>query len=313
MDGALLSSELAEAMTDAPAASSTTMAAPRTTTAKTLDADNTMTAVAVSSASVASVADAAVNTVLWPPKFDVFGVGISATSYDDAEKTILQAARQRISATVTHLSAHGLCIAARDAAFRKVIETFDIVAPDGQPVRWALNKFHKRGLTDRCYGPELMIRLCRSAARAGVSIYLYGSSPDVIESLKANLISRCPGLTIAGAESPPFRALSQPETDEAIARINDSGAGLIFIGLGCPRQDLFAAEHRKAIKGVQLAVGAAFDFHAGTKKMAPAWMQKRGLEWLFRLTQEPGRLWRRYAMIHSMFLYLLTRRLLLGR
>src|SRR5438874_672420 len=119
------------------------------------------------------MSSAAVATMTWPQKFDVFGVGISATSYDQAEQTIIEAARQRISATVTHLSAHGLCIAARNTAYRAMINAFDIVAPDGQPVRWALNKFHEAGLTDRCYGPELMIRLCKKAARVGVTIYLY--------------------------------------------------------------------------------------------------------------------------------------------
>src|SRR5205814_3194925 len=104
----------------------------------------------------------------WPQKFDVFGVGISATSYDDAEKTIIAAARRRASATVTHLSSHGLCIAARDAAYRSMINAFDIVAPDGQPVRWTLKWFHRIVLRDRCYGPELMIRLCEKAAAEDV-------------------------------------------------------------------------------------------------------------------------------------------------
>ena len=249
----------------------------------------------------------------WPKKYDVFGVGISATSYDEAQEVIISAAKARRSATVTHLSSHGLTMAARDERFREVVNSFDIAAPDGQPVRWSLKWFHKQKLTDRCYGPELMIRLCRAAAKEGISIYLYGSSPEVLELLSTNLKKECPGLNIAGVESPPFRALTAEETDAAIARINDSGAGLVFIGLGCPRQDVFAAEHKQKIKAVQLCVGAAFDFHAGNKKMAPRWMQKRGLEWLFRLTQEPTRLWKRYLSIHTAFAMLLTRRLILGR
>jgi exopolysaccharide biosynthesis WecB/TagA/CpsF family protein len=249
----------------------------------------------------------------WPRKFDVFGVGISATSYDEAQAVILNAAKARRSATVTHLSSHGLCMAARDEAFRKVINSFDVAAPDGQPVRWSLKWFHKQKLPDRCYGPELMIRLCRAAAEQGVSIYLYGSSSEVLARLGENLRRRCPGLLVAGSESPPFRPLTAAETEQAVQRINDSGAGLVFIGLGCPRQDLFAAEHRDRIHAVQLCVGAAFDFHAGNKKMAPRWMQKRGLEWFYRLTQEPTRLWRRYLTIHTTFAYLLTRRLILGR
>lgn len=249
----------------------------------------------------------------WPRKFDVFGVGISATSYNEAEAVILQAAKARRSATVTHLSSHGLTMAARDERFREVVNSFDIAAPDGQPVRWSLKWFHKQAIPDRCYGPELMIRLCRSAAKQGVSIYLYGSSPEVLELLSANLRKDCPGLVIAGVESPPFRQLGKEEAQQAIQRINDSGAGLVFIGLGCPRQDWFAHEHKHAIRAVQLCVGAAFDFHAGNKKMAPRWMQRHGLEWFYRLTQEPGRLWRRYLVIHTTFAMLLTRRLILGR
>ena len=250
---------------------------------------------------------------MWPQKYDVFGVGVSAVTYDTAQAAILEAARKRMSATVTHTSSHGLTMAARDKSFRDVISTFDIVAPDGQPVRWSLNFFHKADLPDRCYGPELMIRLCRAAAKEGISIYLYGSSPEVLELLDTNLKKECPGLIIAGAESPPFRALAPEEVQDSIKRINDSGAGLVFIGLGCPRQDVWCAQHKHEIKAVQLAVGAAFDFHAGNKKTAPRWMQKRGLEWFYRLTQEPTRLWKRYLSIHTTFALLLTRRLILGR
>lgn len=249
----------------------------------------------------------------WPKKFDVFGVQISATTYDEALAAVMKAAKARRSATVTHISSHGLTTAARDPKFREVINSFDIAAPDGQPVRWSLKWFHKQLLPDRCYGPELMIRLCRAAAVEGVSIYLYGSSPQVLELLSENLKHECLGLKIAGVESPPFRELTADEEKAAIDRINESGAGLIFIGLGCPRQDVFAAKHKHAIKGVQLAVGAAFDFHAGNKKMAPRWMQRHGLEWFFRLTQEPTRLWKRYLAIHTTFALLLTRRLILGR
>src|SRR5438552_2083404 len=235
--------------------------------------------------------------VSWPGKCEVFGVGVSPVTYDQVEEAILAAARQHQSATVTHLSSHGLTMGARDAKFREVLNSFDIAAPDGQPVRWTLNWFHKAKLADRCYGPEMMIRLCRAAARQGVSIYLYGSSNEVLDRLQSNLKQQCPNLVIAGVESPPFRALTPQETDDAIARINNSGAGIVFIGLGCPRQDVFAFENKQKIKAVQSCVGAAFDFHAGNKKMAPRWMQRRGLEWLYRLTQEPTRLGKRYLAI----------------
>jgi len=249
----------------------------------------------------------------WPRKYDLFGVRISATTYDEAEQAIIQAARQRAAATVTHLPVAGVVSAAMNAAYRRQIDALDIVAPDGQPVRWALNRFHAAGLKDRCYGPEMMLRLCRRAAEERIGVYLYGSTPEVSRRLRANLLDRCPGLIIAGHESPPFRALS-PEEDEAmVRRINESGAALVFVGLGCPKQDVFAYEHRHRIRAVQMCVGAAFDFLAGTKKMAPSWMQRSGLEWLFRLCQEPARLLDRYLRNNTIFMWLVARRMLFGR
>jgi exopolysaccharide biosynthesis WecB/TagA/CpsF family protein len=188
-----------------------------------------------------------------------------------------------------------------------------MITPDGQPVRWALNLLHQTGLNDRVYGPELTLKVCGLAAAQGVGVYFYGSTPEVISALQTNLATRFPGLHIAGAEAPPFRALTATEKADTVARINRSGAGIVFIGLGCPKQDYFAHEHRHSIKAVQVCVGAAFDFHAGTQKMAPPWMQKRGLEWLFRFLKEPRRLWRRYAVTNSIYLLLLAKALLMRR
>jgi N-acetylglucosaminyldiphosphoundecaprenol N-acetyl-beta-D-mannosaminyltransferase len=249
----------------------------------------------------------------WPEKKELFGVRVSRTEYAEAEEFILRAAKARNGAVVTHLPVHGVVTAVWDAAYRKHINRFDLVGADGQPVRWAMNKFHNAGLQDRLYGPELMLRLCKRAAKEGVSIYLYGSTPPVLEALERTLTNECPGLRIAGGESPPFRKLTKEEDDAVVRRMNDSGAGLVFIGLGLPKQDFFAGEHKGRIHAVQMCVGAAFDFHAGSKRTAPAWMQRRGLEWLFRLVQEPGRLWKRYLTTNTMFLALVGRRMLLGR
>ena len=238
----------------------------------------------------------------WPRKVDLFGVGVSVTDYASATAAVLHAARERRTAVVTCHAVHAIVTAARDPSLRAKVNTFELVTPDGQPVRWALNLLHRTKLTDRVYGPELMLHLCRGAAEQGIPIYLYGGNPAVAERLRANLLKECPKLTIAGYEAPPFRALTAEEDRAVVERINDSGAGLVFIGLGCPKQDLFAAEHRDLIRAVQICVGAAFDFHAGVKRVAPAWMQRRGLEWLYRLVQEPGRLWRRYLVTNSLFL-----------
>lgn len=240
----------------------------------------------------------------WPTKHDVFGVQVSATRYDELVPRLIQAARQGERALVDFMPVHGLVESNRDPSFKAMMNCFEVIAPDGQPVRWALNYFHKAGLSDRVYGPTTTWKLCEAAARDGVSIYLYGSTPDVLEALIAKLRKSFPSLRIAGHRSPPFRPIT-PEEDEQFTReINDSGAGLVFLGTGCPRQEIFAFDHRESINGVQLCVGAAFDFHAGTKKQAPAWMQKRGLEWLFRLTQEPGRLWKRYLVYNSVYCWL---------
>jgi len=249
----------------------------------------------------------------WPQKFDVLGVEVSATNYDTLARLFIGAAKRGESALATFLPVHGIVTGALDPAYRYAVNAFDVVGADGQPIRWTMNLLHRAGMTDRVYGPEMMKRLCGRAAAEGVSIYLYGSTEEVLAALSEKLRDWFPAIRIVGTESPPFRPLTPEENAAAVARINSSGAGLVFIGLGCPRQDFFAHENRHTIKAVQLCVGAAFDFHAGTKKMAPPWMQKRGLEWLFRFTQEPGRLWKRYLLTNTAFMFLLTRRLVTGR
>lgn len=187
------------------------------------------------------------------------------------------------------------------------VRGFEIVTPDGQPVRMALNLLHRAGLTDRVYGPTLMLRLCAAAAAEGLPIYLYGSTPAVAGQLSRALRARFPGLVVAGAEPSLFRPITPAESADLGQRIRASGARLVFIGLGCPRQELFAHAHREIIGLPQICVGAAFDFHAGNKKQAPRWMQDHALEWLYRLGQEPRRLLRRYAVTNTVFLFALAR------
>ncbi|MFL5330788.1 MAG: WecB/TagA/CpsF family glycosyltransferase [Gemmataceae bacterium] len=254
-----------------------------------------------------SLVSAAPSRTCWPPKLDLFGLGVSATNYHSAVEAILSAAQNGEGGIVTCHAVHAIVTFSRDPVLRDKLNTFDMVTPDGQPVRWALNLLHGVGLNERVYGPELTLRLCRAAAASGVPIYLYGGDESVAAMLPDKLKELCPGLIIAGSEAPPFRALSEQEDREVVERINTSGAGIVFIGLGCPKQDLFAFDHRNSIHAVQICVGAAFDFHAGVKKMAPAWMQRRGLEWLYRLLQEPRRLWKRYFVTNSLFMMQLTR------
>lgn len=241
--------------------------------------------------------------VEWLPRYDVMGVGVDGATYSGALEAVSKAVEAGVPACVTHLPVHGLVIGSEESEFRSVLDAFQIVAPDGQPVKLALNLIHNLNLPDRCYGPEFMLRVCDRMALMGAGVYLYGSYPHVVDSLRANLLSRFHGLKIAGSESPPFRPLTSQEDEEVVKRINSSGAGVVFIGLGCPLQEKFAYEHRHKIRAVQICVGAAFDFHAGNKKMAPPWMQKASLEWLFRLFQEPRRLWRRYLYTNGVFLW----------
>jgi N-acetylglucosaminyldiphosphoundecaprenol N-acetyl-beta-D-mannosaminyltransferase len=240
--------------------------------------------------------------IVWPEKRDVFGVQMSVTTYDETVDLILEAARLRVPATVSFHSVYSVITTSNDPQMRSKVNTFEIVAPDGQPVRWALNLLHGTRLPDRVCGPDTMFRLCRRSAEEGVSVYLYGGAPDVLEELQAKLKAQFPGLRLAGAYSPPFRPLTPDEDDAAVRAINLSGAGMVFLGLGYPKQDLFAYDHRGRILAVQLCVGAAFDFHAGRTPRAPCWMQQLGLEWCHRLVQEPRRLWRRYLLGNTRFL-----------
>lgn len=238
----------------------------------------------------------------WPYKRDIFGIDVSVTDYDELTDAILLAARERRGACVESLSVHGLMTATRDRQFRDALEQFDAVAPDGQPVRLALNVLHDAGLGDRVRATDLTLRVCERAAAERVAMYLFGSDPDVVDALRRELVRRFDGIHIAGCEPGVYRPLTPSEDRALVERINSSGAGILLLGLGCPRQELFAARHRTQIHAVQLCVGATFDFISGNKASAPLWMQHIGLEWLFRLMQEPRRLWRRYLDTNSRFI-----------
>ena len=177
-----------------------------------------------------------------------------------------------------------------------------LVVPDGVPLVWALRALGHAEAT-RVYGPDLMARYCERSARTGTSIYLYGGrSDEALAQLTAALLERFPGLRIAGGWSPPFRELGDDERDEVAERINATGADVVWVGIGQPKQEKWMAEMRDRLQAPILAgVGAAFDFHAGLVAQAPDWMQRIGLEWVFRLAKEPRRLWRRYLRYNPRF------------
>jgi|SRR5581483_9063272 len=246
----------------------------------------------------------------WPAKYSVLGVQVSATSYAEAVDLLVRAAKERAHAIVDFTPVSVVVEAVNDAVLRSRLNSFDIACPDGQPVRWFLNHFHRTGLEDRVCGTTAMLSLCEAAAHEGIGIYLYGSTPDTVRLLQSKLLNCFPELNIAGAECPPFRALTPEERQQVVDRINQSGAGFVFLGIGSPRQEHLAWELRNDIAAVQLCVGAAYDFIAGTKKRAPEWMQKIGLEWLYRFYKEPARLGKRYLSGNIQFLNLLVRELL---
>ncbi|MGH2542612.1 MAG: WecB/TagA/CpsF family glycosyltransferase [Ardenticatenaceae bacterium] len=238
-------------------------------------------------------------------KKNVLGVWIDAVDYAATVERVMAAARARQALAVSALAVHGVMTGVLDATQRYRLNQLDLVVPDGQPVRWALNLLHHTALTERVYGPALMTQLCERAAQEGLPIYLYGSRASVLTALAANLRAQLPGLTIAGARPSRFKRLSAAEKQELIAEIAQSGAALTFVGLGCPRQETWLYEYRAALSMPVIAVGAAFDFHAGALPQAPVYLQRAGLEWLFRLLHEPRRLWQRYLLLNPLYLALL--------
>lgn len=239
-------------------------------------------------------------------KQNILGVGVYAVDYETATEKIVGAAIDRRPYSVSALAVHGVMTGALDPVHRHRLNRLDLVVPDGQPIRWAMKWLHGVRLPDRVYGPELTLRVCEAAARKGLSVYLYGSQADVLEKLKANLQARFPGLKIAGTQPSRFRQVTPEEQAQIATDIRSSGASIVFVGLGCPRQETWVFEYRELLSMPLLAVGAAFDFHAGTVSQAPAWAQRNGFEWLYRFIQEPRRLWKRYTVLNIQYIFLIA-------
>jgi exopolysaccharide biosynthesis WecB/TagA/CpsF family protein len=238
-------------------------------------------------------------------KKNIIGVLVNAIDYEAAIDKIVRAARERRSTTVSALAVHGVMTGVLDGEHKYRLNQFDLLVPDGQPVRWALNWLHAARLKDRVRGPSLTLKICERAAADGLPLYLYGSTPEILTQFKRNLETMYPGIKIAGAEPSKFRRLTPDERLELAQRIQESGACIALVGLGCPRQETFAFELREHLPMPILAVGAAFPFVAGLVPEAPGWMQEIGMEWMFRLMSEPRRLWRRYLYLNPAYLFLL--------
>ncbi|MGI9515610.1 MAG: WecB/TagA/CpsF family glycosyltransferase [Pirellulaceae bacterium] len=237
---------------------------------------------------------------------NLLGVRINAVDYETAVDRIIGAARARQPLGVSALAVHGVMTGVLDEEHRHRLNQLELVVPDGQPVRWGLNLLHRTKLAERVYGPQLMLETCGAAAEAGVPVYLFGSTAEMLDDLQEKLGEQFPKLVIAGSRPSQFRTLSADEKSEIINDITGSGAGITLVGLGCPRQEVWAYEFKDQLKMPVLAVGAAFAFHAGQLAQAPPVMQRFGLEWLYRLSREPRRLWKRYCYLNPYYLWLLS-------
>lgn len=230
------------------------------------------------------------------------GAQIDALSMDQVLNLLEGWGQHRISKVVCMCNVHVLVTARRDERLMEVVNGADLVTPDGAPIAWLMRRYGREN-QQRVAGPDVMWAYCRRAQASGQGVYLFGGRSEVLFLLCNRLTNAFPGLHIVGSESPPFGEWSDEEEAAMIQRINTSGASVVFVGLGCPKQENWMWRNRSRVEGVMVGVGAAFDFHAGTKSRAPTWMCRCGLEWLHRFAAEPRRLWRRYLVTNSIFLF----------
>ncbi len=242
----------------------------------------------------------------------VLGVGLATSNYDVVVDHSLRWAQRRESRTVVFANVHVVMEAFDDSAYRDCLNRADLVNPDGVPLVWAL-KLLKQNAASRVYGPDCTLALIRAAERANVEVGFYGGSQQVLDELIRVVRRDNPALIISFAMSPPFRRISQEEDAHIVRQIIDSGVRILFVGLGCPKQEKWMDDHRLSVPAVMLGVGAAFDFIAGSKRQAPRWMMQLGLEWVFRLATEPKRLARRYLKNNPRFVLHFARQLFSSR
>lgn len=241
----------------------------------------------------------------------VLGVNVAVSSYDEVVQRSLAWAGQRESRALCFANVHMIMEAADDPAFLRELNGADVVNPDGAPLVWALHALGARKAQRVC-GPDFMALMLAAAERAGVPVGFYGASQATLDALVAAVRLRHPNLDVAYVESPPFRPLTPEEDLAAVDRIASSRTRLLFVGLGCPKQERWIVEHLGRVPAVMFAVGAAFDFIAGNKRRAPRWLRRCGLEWVFRFATEPRRLAMRYFKHNPRFVLRFLRQLLAG-
>jgi N-acetylglucosaminyldiphosphoundecaprenol N-acetyl-beta-D-mannosaminyltransferase len=241
-----------------------------------------------------------------PPRVDVLGVRVSATTIGQTLSVIEDWISRREPRYVCVSGMHGVMESQQDLQLRQIHNDAGLVTPDGMPLVWLCRLKGYRGV-ERVYGPDLMLALCDRSRTTGFRHYFYGASPAVLEALTMRLQSRYPGLIIAGTYAPPFRPVDPAEDELIVERIKQASPDIVWVGLSTPKQERWMAEHVDRIGAPALiGVGAAFDFHSGSKRQAPRWMQRNGLEWLFRLLSEPRRLGPRYLINIPLFAWYLA-------
>jgi N-acetylglucosaminyldiphosphoundecaprenol N-acetyl-beta-D-mannosaminyltransferase len=233
----------------------------------------------------------------------ILGMRVDTVNYDGATQMIASWAKAGESRYVCVAAVHAVMEGHDHPEFQAMVNAADLVTPDGMPLVWTLRRLGV-ARQQRVYGPELTLRLLAAVEENGIPVGFLGGRPETLGLLVKNVRERYPAARIAYAVSPPFRPVSAEEDEAIIREINDSGVGILFVGLGCPKQEKWMAVHAGRVQAVMVGVGAAFDFIAGTKPQAPKWIQRSGLEWLFRLSQEPGRLWWRYLYHNPRFVFL---------
>jgi N-acetylglucosaminyldiphosphoundecaprenol N-acetyl-beta-D-mannosaminyltransferase len=239
----------------------------------------------------------------------IINVDIDQTSYVDSCDRLVKLAEQSCSCYVVAANVHVVMTAYWDRAYAQVLANAEIVTPDGMPLVWAMRSLGAKQ-QQRVYGPDLMLALCGRAVQENISIYLFGANAHTLDKLEQNLKIKFPNLAIAGKHAPPYLDLKSPKFSAQLAEdiqiIADSGAKLVFVALGCPKQEFWMSQAQPYLSSVMIGVGAAFDFHSGQVSQAPRWMMAIGLEWLYRFSQEPIRLWQRYLINNPCFIFLFT-------
>jgi N-acetylglucosaminyldiphosphoundecaprenol N-acetyl-beta-D-mannosaminyltransferase len=239
-------------------------------------------------------------------KVNIFGIEYAVTNYHQASTLILEKALARCAFSVFALPVHGVVETRRDEVFMQATLAADLVVPDGQPIRWAMNYFYHTRLAERVYGPRLMNEVLSKANDHDVRVFIYGgSTQQVLDGFRSYVSKNFPNILIVGS----YREEIFGEETLGLDRLRDVKPDLVLVGLGCPTQEKWIAATQPKVDTVFMGVGAAFSFYSGVTRMAPAWMQDRGLEWLYRLYKEPRRLWWRYLYYNSYFLVLVIKKL----